>query len=310
MWFVYALAVVLCWGTADLFYKAGADENDKYSHLKTSIMVGAVMGIHALYVLIFGNINYDFRNLLIYLPVSAMYILSMTLGYFGLRYLELSISSPIQNASGAVVCIMCLVFLGQSMDVLSAIAVVLVCIGVFVLGLLEKQKENEYEAEHNKKYKIGLVAFMMPILYCIFDSLGTFFDAWYLDDPEKTLLKNVTAETFEDVANVSYELTFFIVAVVLFVYIKFIKKQKIGTFKQKERAAAAIFETAGQFAYVYAMSGNGVVAAPMIASYSIVSIILSRIFLKEKLTKKQYAVVCVVLVGIALMGIAEGLAEA
>lgn len=310
MWFIYALAVVLFWGTADLFYKAGADENDKYSHLKTSIMVGLVMGAHAFYVLIFGNIGYDFRNLFIYLPVSAMYILSMTLGYFGLRYLELSISSPIQNASGAVVCIMCLVFLGQTMDVLSTVSVILICIGVFILGLLEKQKENEYEAEHNKKYKIGFIAFLMPILYCIFDSLGTFFDAWYLDDINSTFLVNVNESNFEDVANVSYELTFFIVAIVLFVYIKFIKKQKIGTFKQKERAAAAIFETAGQFAYVYAMSGNGVVAAPMVASYSIVSIILSRIFLKEKLTKKQYAVVTLVIIGIALMGIAEGLAEA
>ena len=72
---------------------------------------------------------------------------------------------------------------------------------------------------------------------------------------------------------------------------------------------AAVFETAGQFAYVYAMSGNGVVAAPIVASYSIVAVLLSRIFLKEKLTKKQYAAVVIVMAGIALMGLAEGLAE-
>ena len=47
----------------------------------------------------------------------------------------------------------------------------------------------------------------------------------------------------------------------------------------------------------------------MIASYSIVSLILSRIFLKEKLTKKQYAMVLTVMIGIALLGLAEGLAE-
>ena len=29
-----------------------------------------------------------------YLPVSLLYILSMALGYMGLRYIELSISSP------------------------------------------------------------------------------------------------------------------------------------------------------------------------------------------------------------------------
>ena len=47
MWFVFALITTLAWGAADLFYKKGADEQDKYSHLKTAMMVGIVMGIHA-----------------------------------------------------------------------------------------------------------------------------------------------------------------------------------------------------------------------------------------------------------------------
>ena len=102
MWLVYALFTFLAWGAADLFYKKGADAFEKYSHLKTSIMVGLVMGITAVITLITKDIHYNPINLLIYMPVSAMYILSMTVGYFGLRYLEVSVSSPIQNASGAV----------------------------------------------------------------------------------------------------------------------------------------------------------------------------------------------------------------
>ena len=46
-----------------------------------------------------------------------------------------------------------------------------------------------------------------------------------------------------------------------------------------------------------------------LAAYCVVSIALSRIFLKEKLPGKQYASVAIVIVGIILMGIAEGLAE-
>ena len=274
MWFLYALITTLAWGVADLFYKKGADEREKYSHLKTSMAVGFVMGLHAIGMLIFGDLHYDFRNILIYLPVSLMYMLSMTVGYFGLKYLELSISSPIQNASGAVVCILCLVILRQAMDTLSAVAVVLICIGVILLGVFERAREKEYELEHDRKYKIGFVAFFMPILYCVLDSLGTFFDAWYLDDVTATPLVNVTEETFEDVANVSYELLFLLTAIVLFVYVFIIKKEKLfrnlrelkGASVRSPAAArvgAAVFETAGQFTYVYAMSGNGVVAAPM-----------------------------------------------
>jgi drug/metabolite transporter (DMT)-like permease len=304
MWFVYALATTLLWGAADLFYKKGADERDKYSHLKTAMCVGVVMGLHACYTLCFGNINYDFRNIIIYMPVSLMYILSMVLGYFGLRYLELSISSPVQNSSGAIVCILCLVFLGQAIDLISGIGVVLICAGVIMLGVFEKKQQNSGE----KKYKIGFIAFMFPIFYAIIDSLGTFFDAYYLDDAAKTPLINVTEETFEEVANTSYELTFLICAIAILIFL-IIKKEKIEIPKQGPRLGAAIFETAGQFTYVFAMSGSGVVAAPMVASYSIVSVILSRIFLKEKLNWKQYFVIAGVMIGIILLGVAEGLAE-
>lgn len=304
MWFVFALVTLLSWGVADLFYKKGADEKDKYSHLKTSMMVGIVMGIHAICMLIFTDMNYDFTNILIYLPVSLMYILSMTIGYFGLRYLELSISSPIQNSSGAVTCLLCLIFLHQTLDTISAVAVICIFVGIFLLGVLEKSKQKGFEELNNKKYKIGFVAFMMPIFYCIIDALGTFFDAYYLESLEQTPLINVTEATLENVANTSYELTFLICAILIFVFLKFIKKEKIIITEQKDRVGAAIFETLGQFTYVYALSGSSVVAASMISAYSIVSIILSRIFLKEALNKKQYAVIALVMLGIVLLGIA------
>ena len=307
MWFIFALLTTLFWGTADLFYKKGAEEADRYSHLKTAMTVGFVMGGHAIATLIITGVDFDWINIIKYLPVSLMYILSMTVGYFGLRYLELSISSPIQNASGAVTCLLCLVLLNQSMDILSGVAVIAICVGVFLLGLFERISLKKTAAGDEKRYKIGLVAFMMPILYCIIDALGTFFDAYYLDDFEATPLVGVTEDTLETVANVSYELTFLLCAVIILIVFVPIKKQRLGFSGQKSRCAAAFFETAGQAVYVYAMSGNGVVAAPMIASYSIVSLILSRIFLKEKLTKAQYAAVVLVMAGIAMLGIVEGL---
>lgn len=303
MWFIFALTTLLSWGIADLFYKKGANEKDKYSHLKTSMIVGIVMGIHAICMLIFTDMNYDFTNILIYLPVSLMYILSMTIGYFGLRYLELSLSSPIQNSSGAVTCLLCLIFLHETLDTISAVAVICIFVGIFLLGLLEKSKQKEFENVNNKKYKIGFVAFMVPIFYCIIDALGTFFDAYYLDSIEQTPLVNVTEMTLENVANTSYELTFLICAILIFIFLKFIKKEKIIITEQKDRFGAAIFETLGQFTYVYALSGSSVVAASMISAYSIVSIILSRIFLKETLNKKQYAIITLVMLGIVLLGI-------
>ena len=307
MWFIFAFTTMVAWGFADLFYKKGADRKDPYSHLKTAMMVGFIMGAHAIYVLLFDNIDYDFSNILVYAPVSAMYILSMTVGYFGLRYLELSISSPIQNASGAVVAVMCMVFLGQTLDFVSGLAVVLICSGVFSLGVFEKHSITQAQKAGNEKYTRSFIAFLIPVLYCIIDSLGTFFDAYYLDDVTQTPLRNVTEDTFEMVANTSYELTFLLCAIAIFIFLKVVKKEKIGIMEQKDRGIAAVFETIGQFAYVFALSGNGVVAAPMVAAYCIVSLILSRIVIKERLEKKQYISIVLVVVGIIIMGIMEGL---
>ena len=161
--------------------------------------------------------------------------------------------------------------------------------------------------EHHHKYKIGFMAFLMPVLYSIVDSLGTFFDAYYLDDFASTPLVGVTEANFEMTANVSYELTFLLFGLILLFYLVVIKKEKFVLGEQKARLLASGFETFGQSTYVFAMSGHGIIAAPMIAAYSIVSVILSRIFIKEKLSKKQYAVVAMVVFGIILIGIQESL---
>ena len=311
MWFLFALITTCAWGAADLFYKRGASASDRYSHLKTAMVVGFVMGVHAIGTLVITGMDYDPVNLLVYLPVSLMYILSMTVGYYGLKYLKLSISSPVQNSSGAVACILCLVFLGQAVDALSAVGIALICAGVLMLGILERRGEKRAAliSGPERKYALGFTAFMLPVAYCVIDALGTFLDAYYLDDFASTPLVGVTEETLENAANVSYELTFLLAAVIIFIFLVFIKKEKLTVFAQRDRGIAALLETAGQATYVFAMSGRGAVAAPMIASYSIVSLILSRLFLKEKLTRAQYLVIAAVMAGIALLGVAEGLAE-
>ena len=309
MWLLFALLCALAWGAADLFYKKGADENDRYSHIRTAIWVGIVLGVHGLITLISADYRYDFRNLAVYLPVSSMYILSMVIGYFGLRYLELSISSPVQNTSGALVCIMCLVFLKQSIDTLSLFGVVLTCGGVFMLGMIEYRVSSHGISPEESGYHKGFKAFMFPVIYCVLDAAGTFFDAWYLDDPEFSPLLGVTADNIEDVANTGYELTFLIISVSLMIWLFVIKKQPVFVKGScaKSRPMAALLETAGQYAYVYAMSGSGALAAPVVAGYCIVALILSRIFLGEKLSRRQYTAIAIAVAGIILLGVAEGM---
>lgn len=298
MWFWFSIIALFCWSGSDLFSKIGcADKSDKYSHFKMVTAVGVVMGIHALYEIFVSGVPIDLPSLLKYLPVSALYILSMTIGYVGLRYIELSVSSPICNSSGAIVSILCIVALGDRFDVPVYIAIALICAGVIGLGFVEAKEDDELrrlrQEKANYKYSKSALAIILPLMYCLLDALGTFADSMVLETLD------------EDVANVAYELTFLVCGIASFIYVKFIKKQKYLPKKEGPKYVGAIFETIGQFAYIYALadSEHVAMAAPIISAYCVASVIWGRIFLKEKLSVKHYITIAVAVAGIIILGI-------
>ena len=294
-WFILSLIAILFWSGSDLFSKMGSKPDDRYSHWKMVMAVGLVMGAHAVFMLVTGT-PFSPVDIITYLPASICYILSMVIGYAGLRYIELSISSPVCNSSGAVAAVLCFLFLGETMTGLQLFGVILVCAGVFALSVIEKRKDDALRAAEgitpDKKHTRSIIAIAFPLLYCAIDGLGTFVDG--------LLLGTVIAE---EQANIAYELTFLLMAVFAFVYVVIIKKEPIRPQRREGyKLTAALCETAGQFAYIYAIGANVIVAAPMICSYCVMSLVWSRIVLKEKLTKAQYAVIAVAAVGIAILG--------
>ena len=306
-WLFFSVATAILWGTAELFYKKGARPDEKFSHLKICVWVGVVMGAHAIFTLLTQDINYNPVNLLVYLPVSAFYIISMAFSYFGMRFLEESISDPIENTAGVICTLLFVIFLQEEISLLTWIAIGIITIGVLGVSFLE----NHGETTRKKKYGkvLALVAFCMPFLYALLDAVGTFLDdAFFLvEDIANAPFVDVTEETIEAVANTSYELTFALFALGLFIFMKS-KKVKFGPVPQhKDKILAAVFETAGQFTYVYALGGVDAIAAPILSSVCVVSLLLSRIFLKEKLSWKTYVFISIVIFGILLLAVAEEL---
>ena len=298
MWFWLSLITLICWSGSDLFSKIGCrDASDKNSHFKMVMAVGLVMGLHAMYEIFVGGTQISLQIILTYLPVSLLYILSMAMGYLGLRYIELSISSPICNSSGALVAVMTLFMVGFSeYSPLALGAVALVCIGAIGLGVVDFMEDDELRAQRqeasNYKYSKSFLALALPVAYCILDAAGTFAD-------------NRVLETLnEDSANVAYELTFLFVGILCFIYVVLIKKDKLIPKMEAPKYIGAICETAGQFAYIYAIADTEHLAmsAPIISSYCAASVLWSRIFLKEKLSKKHYLMIVLVVIGIAIMG--------
>ena len=139
MWFWLSLIALLCWSGSDLFSKIGCQgEDDHLAHLKMVIAVGTVMGLHAAFEIFVGGTEISWSIIWTYLPVSLLYIVSMALGYIGLRYIELSISSPICNASGAVVAVLYLCFGGLDEDLTGGLRIMaLAAVASLSLGVLK-----------------------------------------------------------------------------------------------------------------------------------------------------------------------------
>lgn len=300
-WFWFSIIALLCWSGSDLFSKIGCcGEKDKTAHLKMVVAVGVVMGLHAAYMVFFNDVVITWEIIWRYLPVSLLYILSMTLGYVGLRYIELSVSSPICNSSGALVAVLSICLFGisslEANPVLVLGAVALVCVGVIGLGVVEAREDEELRArrqEHaNRKYAKSWLALCLPIAYCLLDAAGTFADA-------------IVLETLnEDSANVAYELTFLIAGIGCLVYL-LIRREKFFVRQEAPKYIGACFETVGQLFYIYALADEEHVmfSAPIISAYCVASVLWSRLFLKEKLSWKHYAMIALVVVGIVILGV-------
>jgi len=318
LFYFLSILALLCWSGSDLFSKMGTREQDKNSHWKVVFFVGLVMGIHFFITLIGGAIidntvgvdsvnkivasllytDFKLMDFVSYFPVAALYILAMVLGYIGLRYIELSISSPICNSSGALAFLLCVIFgifSVEDITLTTIIGIVMITVGIVALGFVEQHEDEQVrqarQERANRKHTKSILAFLLPISYLIIDALGTVGDELIFAKTDIT----------DYAANSAFELTFFILAVFAFVWLKAVKKDKVFR-GNKHLLFGGICETVGQIFYMAVMFSDFSAGMVIISAYCAISVLWSRIFLKEKMSWKHYAVIALVIAGIVILG--------
>lgn len=318
LYYFLSILALLCWSGSDLFSKTGTREQDKNSHWKVVFAVGSIMGLHFLITVIGGAVidstvgvdslpkiaasllYTDFKpiDFINYFPVAALYILAMVLGYIGLRYIELSISSPICNSSGALAFLLCVIFgifSTEDITVTAVIGILMITVGIIALGFVEQREDEEIKKARrekaNRKYTKSILAFLLPISYLIIDALGTVGDEFIFANSDIT----------DYAANSAFELTFLLLAVFAFIWLKLVKKDTV--FKgNKNLFWGGLCETVGQVFYMAVMFSDFSVGMVIISAYCAISVLWSRIFLKEKMSWKHYAVIAMVILGIVILG--------
>ena len=125
---------------------------------------------------------------------------------------------------------------------------------------------------------------------------------------EGIILNDDGGETMGEIDFLIIEgLMFFIMGAGAWVYLLLRKKTLYNPFGKGEmvKCAAALTENAGNIVFTFAIARNPILTPPVTTSYFIFTMIGARIFLKEKMSKKQYICLFILSVGIILLGISE-----
>ena len=301
MWLLFATITVLLWGTSETIFKK-VSTIDKHSVLKLISFNGIILGICAIVFMLITRTEINLNILITYLPVALIYIASMFCTYKAMTLVKVSILSPLQNSSCAITTILCIFLLKQEVGIPQIIAIALIIICMILLSInkdevlrLESGDKEADKKNAKRAYLLYLKGIAFALGYWFLDGIGSFMDDY-------TLEANLSAEQ----VIIAYSFIYGIIGVICAIIVK-IKDRDYKYTKVKEnklKLLGTLVETAGQYTYIYAFAfGDAALASPYIAAYSVVTVILSRIFLKEKLSKKQYVLIALILAGMITLSI-------
>ena len=313
-WLILTLSCIILWGITDILYKKSSNYNDPLSQYKTFVWIGIVMAPAGIIMALCSETLLDsimmVKDNLYLIPLCVFYAIALFFGLLGAKHLDASVVSPLENIDGAMAAIILYFFflftgrshITDSIGVVEMIATLSIVVGVILLGIQEQSlsKQETHLSEDKKRHRLGALALIFPIIYNLVDAVSMVAVGITVSEETEVAIPDIDFFIFES-------LGFVVVAICVWFYMLIIKKYKYNPFKKEElvRCGAATGETFGTMAFTFAVGISPILTAPITSSYCFVTIVLARIFLKERLTKKQYLSLAFLVVGIALLGVSE-----
>ena len=318
-WFILTLACIILWGVTDVLFKATFYKNDPLSYYKSFVWIGLVMALAGFIMsnwsdTLLDSVKVVKDDILYLIPLCLVYAAACLLGLLGNKNLDASVVSTVENIDGALATIIIYYYYlltgyihpSYRIGVIDVIATVVIIIGVILIGREEQalMRQEINLSEDKKKHRLGALALFFPIICTLIDAFsiaeigGIGGNSGIITKGEETFIPAIDFFIFECAG-------FAVVAIFVWLYMLIGKKYIYNPFQEEEliRCGAATGETAGTMAFIFAASINPTLTAPVTSLYCLVTIILARIFLKERLTKKQYKGLAFLITGIALLGI-------
>jgi drug/metabolite transporter (DMT)-like permease len=313
-WLLLTFSCIVLWGITDILLKKSLDHTDPLSQFKTFIWIGLVMALAGVITAICSDTLPDSIRMvgdnLYLISLCVFYVIALFFGLLGTKHLEASVVSPLENIDGAIAAVILYIFflftdsthLTDKVGVVDVIGTVTIVVGVVFLGIQEhKLSKKEADLDTNqKKHRLGALALIFPIVYNLVDAVSMVAMGITVSGETEVSIPDIDFFFFECVG-------FAVATVFVWLYMMIAKKYIYNPFKRTElsRCGAGVGDTLGTMAFTFAVGLNPILTAPITSSYCLVTIILARVLLKERLTKKQYLSLAFLVIGIALLSVSE-----
>lgn len=234
MWLIFTILTVIFWGVSETIFKKSSKDDEK-SVVHLLAYNGIFFGISGIiYMLIvYKGFGFNPINILKYLPIAGVYILSMFSYYNAMKRVKISLISPIVNSSCIITVLLSIFILKEYPSSIQLFAVILI---IFSLIMLSINKTPKDDAEEDKRVKPKINIYILGLIfafgYFILDGLASFLDESFLEGYMNE----------EDVL-ISYAFIYLLVGIGCYIYLK-IKDRNYKIELDKMKLVGSAIETA------------------------------------------------------------------
>jgi len=282
LWLLFAVATILCYGTAQQFSKRGVQIIGTY---QTGIVYAvASVSIQSVFWLLHpDDVRGDFWDLLTAISAGIIGALGFVFYVFALKSGKVSIVSVITAGYPAVSIILAILLLNETLSGKELLGVMMVILAIILLSLPQRE---QFKSEKGSKSLMWLFWAVMSFI---------FWGIWAI--PSKVAMQGLGESDYIFIDG----LTMVLVWVPLWLTMeKGRMSRKLGELKYS--GIAGILASIGTVSLFLAINNGQVsIVTPLTSIYPLITILLARLTLSERLNSLQYLAVASGIIGIVML---------
>lgn len=280
---LFGILAMLCWGINDFFASIVSKKLDSYKAFFWMQLFGLIV-LSLFYLFVPQDIGISVKAF-IFILFAAVMLIFATISFFkGLSVGKVSIIGPIGAGWAIITVILSLLLFNESISGLQVFGIVLIVLGTILVSFKYKDLMKLKITKTAKGIKYGVFALVGWGLLMTFTSMAVKEAGWFFP---VFLTKLIS---------------------VGFLLIYFTVRKQSFSIKHKEiilpQLLVGILSAVAFLLYAFGVSKDYTsIVAPVSASYPAVTVILARIFLKEKLEVNQYIGVLIIVFGVIILSL-------